>query len=147
MRPPRCWLPALLSALLPFAVHATAADPPLAVDDARVRLVPPVSENSVAYLTLRNRGARPVVVVGARSPVCRKVELHRMRMIRGVMEMAPIPSVTVPAHGAFRFAPGKVHLMLIGLKRPMRRDDRVPIVLRTRSGAEVAVDASVVDLR
>ena len=61
----------------------------------------------------------------------------------GVSEMRSVDQVTIPANGSVAFAPAGLHFMLIGPKRPQAVGDRVRIVLRLRSAAEVPVLAEV----
>jgi copper(I)-binding protein len=57
--------------------------------------------------------------------------------------MQRLDSVEVPAGGKVEFAPGGLHLMLIGPKAPLAEGAAVPITLSFRSGAEIAVEAKV----
>ena len=56
------------------------------------------------------------------------------------MRMAPEARVPVPAGGQVSFAPGGRHLMLIGLKRPLKLGDKVPATLKFASGANLRVE-------
>ncbi len=113
---------------------------PLVASNAKVRLVPPVSDSSAAYVTLRNTGAQPVTIVGVSSPVCRKAMMHRANM-------EAMPRVTVAAHGEMRFAPGGDHIMLMGLRRGLRVGERVLLLLHLGDGSEMRFNAAVVDMR
>jgi copper(I)-binding protein len=68
-------------------------------------------------------------VVEARSPVAGTVELHEMKMDNGVMRMRAMPALTLPANQAVNLAPGGYHVMLMGLKQPLKAGDTVPITL------------------
>ena len=99
--------------------------------------------NGVGYLTIVNRGARPQTLVAVETPVARKVEMHAMSMAGGVMSMAEVKAVAVPAGGKAVFGPGGYHLMLLDLKRPLKVGDRVPARLAFADGAKVAATLSV----
>jgi copper(I)-binding protein len=66
--------------------------------------------------------------------------MHASSMAGGVMRMAPEARVPVPAGGQVSFAPGGRHLMLVGLKRPLKIGDRVPATLTFASGTRLQVD-------
>ena len=68
-------------------------------------------------------------VVEARSPVAGTVEIHEMKMDNGVMRMRAMPALTLPANQAVDLAPGGYHVMLMGLKQPLKAGDTVPITL------------------
>jgi periplasmic copper chaperone A len=122
-----------------------AAD--LTVTDPWVRLVPPVAHASAAYLTLHNDTAADASVIAVTSDAADKSDLHGTRMQDGKMVMYHLDSVVVPAHGQFSFAPGGAHIMLMGLKRPLKAGQHVNIVLHLADGDSIQVAAPVRDMR
>jgi len=128
-----------------IAKSALAAD--LGVTDPWVRLMPPVAQTSAAYMTLHNPTASDIAVVGVTSDAAAKADLHGMRMQDGKMVMYHLDSVVVPAHGEFSFAPGGAHIMLIGLKQPLRSGQEVNIVLHLTDGENIPMLAPVRDMR
>jgi len=134
-------LPVTLAALSAALLASAAVAGPLAAKDAWTR--PAAAGGTAAgYLTLVNRGG-PDLLVGADSPLAQRVEAHASGMAGGMMQMSAEPAVPIPAGGEVVFAPGGRHLMLIGLKRALRIGDHVPVTLRFRSGARLAVDLAV----
>lgn len=113
--------PALLEAVQPWSRPAAAGG------------------NGAGYLTLVNRG-KADALVGVDSPAAQRVELHASSMSGGVMKMSQEAQVPLPAGGQVSFAPGGRHLMLIGLKRPLKTGERVPATLRFASGQQLKVD-------
>lgn len=116
----------------------------------------PAVDTGVVYATIRNNGARPEVLVGASSPLARAVELHEsmaMPMPAGTMQgmpsdamgMKPVGRVVIPPHGALTLKPGGYHLMLLGLRRPLRSGEHVPVVLHFADGSTAKLSASVED--
>ena len=95
----------------------------------------PGARVAAAYMQLRNTGKTPITLVSAASPVCEKVELHTMSMDGGIMRMREIAGgVTIPPGGAVSFAPGGMHLMLMGLRQQLMPGTTVAITL-TFNGA------------
>lgn len=68
-------------------------------------------------------------LVSASSPVAGIVEIHEMKMDNGVMRMRAVPGLPLPAGRAVDLAPGGYHVMLIGLKQPLKAGESVPISL------------------
>lgn len=97
----------------------------------------------VGYMTLKNTGARPDALVGVTSPLANKVEIHATSMTGGVMRMTRVAQVTVPAGGQVVFSPGAYHLMLVGLKAPLKAGDEIPAVLAFANGVHLKVDFAV----
>lgn len=117
-------LAALLLALLPLA-SVTAGN--LTVSKAWVRPAVSGQQVSGAYMDLMAK--RPAKLVKIESPVADAVEIHRMAMNDGVMEMRELETIDLPANQIVRLHPGDYHLMLIDLKKPLKPGERVPLKL------------------
>lgn len=127
---------ALASLLVMPASAATAAG--VAVENAWVRAAAPGAPNGAAYVTLVNRGAKADRLIGASSPIARSVEIHEMRMDGQVMRMRMVSGgVAVPAGGRAELKPGGLHLMLMGLKQPLKAGERADITLRFENAGAV----------
>jgi periplasmic copper chaperone A len=103
------WVPGVLAAIL-IAVPASAQLEVISISNPWIRFVTPQTP-AAGYFTITNAGAHPVVIVGASSPNCGSVMLHRSQSVSGTESMTPVSSVTVPAHGSVSFQPGGYHLM------------------------------------
>src|SRR5579875_1162098 len=100
-------VPALLVlvALLAWAAApAAAAEPGIAIENPWFRFILP-ARPAGGYFTLANQGATPRVLVGAASPACGMLMLHRSLHEGGMDRMAMVQSVPVPAHGKVVFGP------------------------------------------
>lgn len=86
--------------------------------------------NGAGYFTVIDRGALGDRLTGAASPAAARVSIHLSRMAAGVMTMRPLSGVDLPPRGTVSFAPGGLHLMLEGLRHPLKVGDRVPVALR-----------------
>lgn len=145
MKPRRILLAPLLIGLAATAVDAaeTAADA-VTVEDVYVREVPPVSETSAAFMTLKNTGAEDHAVVAARSPAAAVVEIHTHVLGEdGVHRMREVESIDVPAGGEAKLQPGGLHVMLINLTAPLKAGDQVELSLVFEDGSEDTVPAEV----
>jgi copper(I)-binding protein len=127
---------------LTLAASAQAAPAPVAVTGAWSR--PAVAgTNGVGYMTLANRGKATEALVAVESPLAATVEMHATSMAGGVMSMARLDRVVVPAGGKVAFAPGAYHLMLIGLTRTVKAGDQIPATLTFASGAKLKTNFTV----
>ncbi|RDB41871.1 copper chaperone PCu(A)C [Halomonas sp. DQ26W] len=124
-------------------VSLTAFADPLNIVGTQVRDVPPGSQVSAAFMSLKNPGERDVVLVNAHSPAADVMELHDHEDVDGVMQMRKVPNLVVPAGGAVELAPGGLHLMLIGLSAPLEEGELVEIELRFESGVSQRLEAPV----
>ena len=57
-----------------------------------------------------------------------------------VMKMREVKGFDVPAKGSFELKPGGAHLMLMDLKRPIKKGDRVPLTLKLEKGGELKLE-------
>lgn len=106
------------------------ADYPLEVAGAYSFATAPAQKNGAAFMALQNIGKVDAVLTGASSSVAEKVELHTMSMENGVMQMRPVDQFVIPAGGTLIMAPHSHHIMLIGLKSPLKVGDDFSIQLR-----------------
>ncbi|ATX81228.1 hypothetical protein Ga0123462_0353 [Mariprofundus ferrinatatus] len=135
----------LLAALMLLMPSLAAAE--ITVEDAWVRMPPPVADTAAGYLTLKNSGDHDVEVVSVESDAATKPEFHSMSMHDGMMHMMKMDKVIIPAHGELKFESGGNHLMLTGLARPLNAGDHVMLTIKTADGGSVMVHAEVRDVR
>jgi periplasmic copper chaperone A len=97
------------------------------------------------YLKLTNKGTSADKLVSAKvdAGVAQRVELHSMRMDGNMMRMQEVAAIEVPAGQTVELAPGGLHLMLMGLKAPLKAGDSFPMTLRFEKAGEVKVDVKV----
>jgi copper(I)-binding protein len=92
-----------------------------------------------------NHGNQPDILLGGSSPVAGKFEIHRATRTNGVMSMRPLSSgIPLPAGGMVTLGPqGDYHVMLSGLKAPLRNGTRVPATLNFAKAGAVQVEITV----
>lgn len=119
---------------------------PLRIDQGYAREMPPGQTNSAAFMTLVNTGARPLALVAAACDCSDRAELHAHRHQDGMMRMEKVDRLEVPAGGQVELKPGGYHLMLLGLKRPLRAGEQVNVTLRDEAGTDFTARLPVVSL-
>ena len=88
-------------------------------------------------------GATNDRLLGVSADIAQSVELHTMRMDGDVMRMRQLNSVEVPARQTVEFKPGGMHVMLIGLKTPLKVGNSFPMTLRFEKAGAVSVNVRV----
>jgi copper(I)-binding protein len=116
--------------------------PKLAVADARVTLSPVPGRPAAAYLTLTG-GAADDRLIALGSPQVATIELHEGGMRNGMMTMARVTGINVPAGGPAELAPGGDHAMLFGVDPAIRPGGTLPLTLSFASGARLETRATV----
>ncbi len=133
--------------VLLIAAPTLAAPPPVkeawdqtsaVASNAWVRAAAVPGRPAAGYLTIKG-GGQPDTLVEVTAPGVR-VEMHSMSMDGGVMKMAKLDSVPVPAGATVGFAPGGNHLMIFGMSGAPKT---LPLTLKFRSGATLTTTADV----
>ena len=124
---------------LSIAGAALAQTSPVEITDAWARATPGKAENGAAYLTIVSPVADRVTAVS--TPVAQKAELHTMSMEGGVMKMRPLEGIDLAPGQPVTLKPGGMHIMLIGLVKPLQAGQSFPLTLSfEKAGSrEVAV--------
>ena len=112
---------------------AVSAQAQVHVDDPWVRTTVPEQKSTGAFLSLTD--AKGGKLVAASSPVASSVEIHEMKMEGDIMRMRAVPSVALPAGERVEFKSGGYHMMLLGLKQPVKAGDTVPLTLVVEDAA------------
>ena len=92
-------------------------------------------------MVITNNSTREAVLESATSDIAQSVELHEMSDMNGMMNMAMVPNIPIPAHDKVSLQPGGFHIMMIGLKKPVNKGDIVLITLHFKDGSVVPVNA------
>lgn len=116
----------------------------LRIDHPYARTTVAQQANGAAYLTVENRGAGPDALVSASSPAAKEVQLHSMKMDGDVMRMRELSRIEVAPRATVEMKPGDGHhLMLIGLKQPLKAGDKVPVTLVFEKAGKLEVVVAV----
>lgn len=111
---------------------------------AWVRLLPPATPSTAAYMRLRNLTEADLRIVGAESPAARVTELHdHVQDDAGVMRMREVDAIVIPARGEVELKPSGLHVMLIDLVEPLREGQIVRISLFVEGFQDLQIDAPV----
>jgi hypothetical protein len=128
-------------AMLGLACGAAAADAPT-VADAWARATPPGAQAGAVYLTLHG-GATADRLTGASTPRAPMAHLHTVENSAGMMKMRAVDGVDVPAGATVRFTPNGLHLMLMGIDRPLAAGERFTLTLHFARGGDRSAEVEV----
>jgi copper(I)-binding protein len=139
-------MPRLIAGVLLLAAAAAADAPPaspIAIRDAWARATPSGAKTGATYGTLVNAGASDDRLVGVSTPVAERAQLHAHVDAAGVMRMEPQSSIELTAGTSTVLAPGGRHIMLFGLKRPLKPGESFPLDLTFQKAGTVRVEVTV----
>ncbi len=141
----RALMAAAMLASLGLSAPAVARDHSagaMRVSDAWCPPTPPGAPTAAGYLTISNQSRSADRLRGGSSSVAAEVQLHSMTTQGQVMRMRPVTQGLAIAPGATtRIQPGGgLHLMLIGLKRPLKAGEHAAVTLDFARAGPVKVD-------
>jgi copper(I)-binding protein len=125
------------------AISQMAKASGIKVENAYARASLGASTSSVVYMTLVNEAAAPDRLRSASTTHAASAELHLHRLNGDVMSMAKVACLTIPAGGKVELAPGGLHIMLQGLKAPLKEGGKLPLRLRFDHAGEVSLEVPV----
>lgn len=136
----------LLWGLAVFSQSAVGKGP-IAVQPGAAWATPagPGQKVAAVYISLRNRGKTPETLTGASSSVAADVQMHSLELKDGIARMRRVERLAVPAGAELKLAPGSHHLMLMGLKQPLKTGDTITVHLHFEGGAILDVAVPVTD--
>lgn len=137
---------ALAAGLGIFAAASARADaPPVVIDSPWTRATPGHGDTGAVYFALTSPGADRLL--GAATPAAARAEIHLHTTAGGVMTMRQVDGVDLPAGKKVIFAPHGYHLMLFGLKAPLKAGDALPLTLTFAHAAPQTISVPVIGLR
>jgi copper(I)-binding protein len=135
----------LLVALLPAV--AAARDYKLGtleISQPWARATATTAPTGGGYLTITNKGTTPDRLVSASSPAADRVQIHEMKMDGNIMRMREVEhGLEIPPGATVRLAPGGLHLMMMGLKGPLKQGTHVPLTLTFEKAGRIEVELAV----
>lgn len=117
-------IPALLVTLMPFAAQAQGT---ISIHDGYARGANPKS--GAAFMVIENAGTTACTLMGVSTEAADKAELHTSRDEGGMMKMVAIGPIEIGPGGRHELARGGDHIMLMGLKAPLKDGETVAMVL------------------
>jgi periplasmic copper chaperone A len=135
-----------LPILLAFAAPAFAQDSPIHVADAKARPTAP-GGTGVVYMIIMNHGTADDDLTGLSTPIADKAEMHHTVTENSVSRMDVVADLPVKANQAATFGPGGLHVMLTGLKQPLKLGDSFPLTLNFAKAGAVTVTVSVQQIK
>lgn len=117
----------LFTALL-LSVNVYASD--VTAEGAWSRATAPGQDSAMVDMSVTSKQA--ATLVGFFSPACKSAELHSMTHEGGVMKMREVKEVALPAGQRVNLGESGYHLMLLGLKAPLKEGEAVPLTLSVR---------------
>ena len=115
----------------------------LVLDHPWARATPGQAKNGAAFVVIHNHGKTADRLISASSGSATRIELHNHVNKDGVMQMRQVEAVEVPAGGMAELKPGSFHVMLMGLKAPLKEGDSFALTMTFERAGSTTVDVKV----
>jgi copper(I)-binding protein len=115
----------------------------LQVTEVWSRPTPPTASVGVVYLSITNAGKQADRLLDVGSSIAGKVEIHETRNVKGAMQMRAVTYVDCPPGTTVKIEPGGLHLMLIGLTRPLVAGTVFALTLQFRDAGALTLQVPV----
>lgn len=118
----------------------------LHIEHPYARPTVPMQRSGGAYLTIENTGKNDDKLISASSPIAESVQIHTMSMDGNVMKMREVDGIELKPSSKVEMTPGHgYHLMMLGLRQPLKAGDKFPMTLTFEKAGKTEVSVSVSD--
>lgn len=113
-------------------------------DGPWIRMVPSVSPNSAAYVSITNGTEDSVTLTSVSSQVADRIEIHNVEVDdAGTMSMFQIDSLVIDPDSTTSLEPSGAHIMIFGLKEPLKEGEMVTMLMSFDNQPPIPVNFSV----
>jgi periplasmic copper chaperone A len=138
---------AFVAALIAFGTPALAqgtGSATITVEQPWARATPAGARTGAVYMTLENKSGTADRLTGASSSVADKLQIHEMKVENGVMQMNELAGgLPIPAGGSVVLKPGSYHVMMIGLKKPLKAGATFPLTLTFENAGNISLTVPI----
>lgn len=118
----------------------------LHIDHAHARATVPGQSSAAAYISVENKGQVSDKLLSVASPIAKSAEVHSMSMDGDMMRMREVSELELKPSARIVMHPGGgYHIMLVGLKQPLKPGEKIPLNLRFEKAGKIDIIVSVDD--
>lgn len=125
------------------AYAQTSSQNTIVIEHPWARAPPAGAKTGAAYVTLVNNGSISDSLLGATTPVANRVQFHSVSEENGVSHMREMQTIVVAPGARVAFSPGGMHIMVVGLKQPLKEGQTFPLTLSFERAGKMEVMVSV----
>jgi copper(I)-binding protein len=120
----------LFSILLAMAAVTQVYADDIKISNAWARATAPGQDSASIQLTITSK--KGATLVGVASGSAQSGEIHNMVVENGVMQMRALEELALPAKTPVKLGEDENHLMLIGLRNPLKAGHKLPFALTVK---------------
>jgi copper(I)-binding protein len=131
-----------IAAAVAVVVTAHAGDVMVSGAFARASATPAAKAGAV-YFTIRNEGAAADKLMSVATDAAAMAMLHENVEENGVVSMRHLEALPIAPKETVTLSPQKLHVMLTGLKAPLKKGEHISLTLTFEKAGAVKVDVPV----
>jgi copper(I)-binding protein len=97
------------------------------------------------YVTIENKGGEDDRLISVMTDHAAMAMVHQTEMSNGVARMRMAGEINIPAGESIKMVPGGTHIMLEGLRKPLRTGGSFQLVLKFRESGDEKVTVRVAE--
>jgi copper(I)-binding protein len=106
----------------------------------------PTAKAGAVYFTLHNEATTPDKLTGIATDAAQSAMIHENVEENGVVSMRHMMELRIAPNATVKLDPKKLHVMLMGLKAPLKKGDHISLTLTFEKAGQVKVDVPVGDV-
>lgn len=122
---------------------ASAGEADLHVISAHAPATAAGATTAAVYLSVHNVGAASDRLLRVSTPLAAQAEFHGSAPDGAVMRMRPLPALEIPVGGSIEMSSGGLHIMLLGLTRPLKAGAQLPMRLEFARAGVLEIQVTV----
>ncbi|MGB9153466.1 MAG: copper chaperone PCu(A)C [Alphaproteobacteria bacterium] len=107
------------------------------------RATPLGATTAAIYVPFLNTGKERDRLISASTSLADKVEIHEEVKDGGMMKMQKLDAITLEPNVPVSLRPGGIHLMVFGLKQPLKEGEMLPLTLQFEKAGIAKVDVMI----
>jgi copper(I)-binding protein len=119
----------------------------IVIDAPHIRATIPGTNVTSAYMSIKNKSDKTVVLTGASSSVSDRIEIHQHVMNKGMMSMRQVKQLVIEEKDQVTLQPMGYHLMIFNVKKPLLPEDKVSLTLHFAHQKDVEVSIPVQSIK
>ncbi len=139
----------MLSQFASAAEHSSNENPTVTYSNETICVASPWAYESLdrlvgaAYMVISVRNDATDMLLGASSTAAGRVEIHDIVLVDGNMNMTPAKNLAVSRDSPLHMKPHGLHVMLMGLNKPLEPEMTIPLKLEFKHSGVIEVEVSV----
>jgi len=133
----------LLTTILATLASVSWAKDSITVSNAWIADAPPSSKMHAGYFTIKNSAKDEIELESVSSPKFKTIEIHQTQVINKIARMVEQDGLPIGGKETTTFAPGGLHLMMMGATGPLKLGDKIKITLKFENHPTKTITAIV----